>query len=415
MFERLRNNRGIALILVISSVMYLTVLVFDFFKEAQMGHQLAVNYRNRIQGYYLAKSAMNFSKLVIFFNKKVESMLSKYKMTAADIGYQPLYKQIPISSEGIRGMLQMAAEPLVSGEEGEDGGGSPMGGASMLSQKDIEEFLNFDGNFDADISEEMSKYSVNAVSKMLPTSTSYDLHKKVLLSILQSPTYKNFFENQEYDAVNLVHAISDFVDGNDTINEFDKVERGSESGPYKGVDYRVKSAPFLTLSEMRLVAGMNDDIFSNLQGITTVYHTSEKINICLADSSIVDALIVHFTNYSECTSPLDPEDDQEEIEKLRDLLLSGCPDTNVGVTAFKTELNLAEEATATNNTNGSGATSQNESGCKLKMENMVTNANDIFRIVANGDVNGVRSKITTVIDASNSSAKNWKILYFQVD
>lgn len=439
MFKRHKNNRGIALILVISSVLFLTTIVFDYFKEAQMGHQLAVNYRNRIQGYYLAKSAVNFSKLVIFFNKKVESMLAKYKMTAADVGYQPLYKQIPINSEGIRGMLQAAAAPTVpEGGEGEgegegegDSDGAGMGESSfkqvnMLSQKDIEEFLNFEGNFDAEITEEMSKYSLNAVSKMLPTSTGYDLHKKVLLSILRRGDFKNFFENQDYDSINLVHAISDFVDVNDVINEFDKVERGSEEGIYKDVDYKVKSAPFLTQSELRLVEGMSDDIYELIKPLTTVYHTSEKINICLADHAIVDSLIVHFTNFSECTPPLDPEDDLEEIEKLRDTMLGFCPDTNGLANAFNTELNLPTTPTNTTNNqannpnNNVGITTgnnsaANDSGCKLKIENMITNANTIFRIVAVGDVNGVKSKITTVIDASNTNAKDWKVLYYQVD
>lgn len=415
MFQRLKNESGIALILVISSVMFLTVLVFDFWTDAQMGHQLAINYKARVQSYYLAKSGVNFSKLVIFYNKKIESMLSKNKMSMGDIGMQPLYKQVPINSEGLRGMLQAAAAANDSEDSG-DSGDDNLKGLSMLSQDDVESFLGFDGNFDAEISEEQSKYSLNAVSKMTSKSSSYDLHKKVLQSILMRPMFKTFFENQDYDVPQLVHAISDFVDSNGTINEYDKVERGSESSIYRDADYPVKSSTLLTVSELRLVQGMSDDIYQALEPLVTVYHTSEKVNVCLADTEIMDAMIVHYTNYSDCTTSLDSEDDKEEIESLRSEALGACPDDDAVASALNAALGIKTTGdTNTASTAASKANSSKATGCKVQFKDLITSTNNIFRIKSEGDVSGVKTKVNVVIDTSNSKASKWKVLFYQVD
>ncbi|MBF0106453.1 MAG: general secretion pathway protein GspK [Deltaproteobacteria bacterium] len=421
MLKRLKNQRGIALILVMSFILFLTIIVFDFWNDAQMGHQLASNYRARMQAYYLAKSAVNFSKLLLYFNKKLESMMAQHKVKAGDVGFEPLYKQIPVNSGAIRALLaapssssSAEAPPEADEGEAEEGGEKKSlmeeanSGVGLLQKGDVETFLSFEGDFDAEISEEQSKYSLNAVSKMVSTSASYDLHKKILLSMLMQPQFKVFFENQEYDAILLVHALADFVDNNTNINEFDKVERGSEDSVYGSVEYRIKDAPYLSVSELRLVAGMSDDILELLRPMVTVYHPSDKINICLAEQSVVDALIVHFTHVSECTTPIDLEEekDKEDLAKLRDEMLSFCPDSSGVASAFNSALGIQS---TTNQTEEGGT------GCKIEFKDLITDGNDIFRIKSTGSVKGVTTTVTVVIDTSPGNVKDWNILYYQVD
>jgi len=417
--NRLKNQKGVALILVISAVMIITFIVTDFWSDAQLGHQMALNYKSRVQSYYMAKSALNFSKLLLYYNKKIESELKKKKLSFADIGFQALYKQVPINSEGLRGLISAARTLTDTGGEGEGEVDENLENTKktlgMLQSAEVESFLDFEGNFDAVISEEQSKYSLNAVSKMTSTSSGYDLHKKILLSVLLRSNFKNFFENQDSDAEELVHAISDFVDSNSSINEFDKVERGSEESNYDNVDYKVKNAPYLTLSEIRLVEGMSDDIYHSLQPLVTVYHTNDKINVCLAEPEIVDALIVHYTKYSECTTPLDPED-KEDIEKLRDTILAQCPDKTAVATTLNQELGIkSTDEEDKPSTADSKKTSSKVTGCKIQFEDLLTENNNIFRITGVGEVRGVKTTITLVMDTSSSKVKNWKVLYYQID
>ncbi|MFH1358130.1 MAG: hypothetical protein ABII18_13480 [bacterium] len=441
MKTRLKNQRGVALILVMAAISFLTVLCLDMFDDSLTGHQLAQNYHSRAQAYYLAKSGLNFSKMLLYYNKQVESTLAKKNTSLQALGYEPLYKMIPLSSELLRGMASMSQ--MAGGGDSEDmdddsaaasdseasADDSSMQSVGMLEKQDVEDFLNFDGNFDVLINEEQSKYSLNAVSKMTPTSSTYDIHKKVLLSLLQSPSFKNFFSNQSFDARNLVHAIADFVDSNTAINEFDQVERGSESSAYDGsVKYKVKNGPLLTLSELRLVAGMSDDILETLKPMVTVYHTSEKINICLAPEEVVDALIVLYTQYSECTNAMDAEKDAKDVAEIRTEILASCPATNDIATALYNKLGIitTSASTASTTTSPSASSSSSSSGssssaaataagCKVLFENLLSEDNNIFKIRATGTVNDVETSIEVVMDTSGSKASKWPIVYYHVD
>src|SRR3989339_1069782 len=99
------NKKGAAIILVLAAIMLLTVVCLDMFDDSLVSHQLAQNYRARTQAYYLAKSGVNFSKMLLFYNKQVESELTKKKTSLQALGYEPLYKMIPLSSEALRGMV----------------------------------------------------------------------------------------------------------------------------------------------------------------------------------------------------------------------------------------------------------------------------------------------------------------------
>lgn len=432
----LKNKRGVALLLVISTIMFLTVVVTNFWADALMSHQMALNYRDRVKSYYLAESGMRFSKLILYYNKLLEDTLAKKKINLAEMGYQPLYKQIPISSEGLRGMIQAGMNSMSTGDDTEtddsqtedvpsadeatpdsqleDFMNSSSQEASMLKKEVVEEFLNFDGNFDAVIEEEQSKYSLNAISKL--TSTSYDLYKKILLSMLLRPTFKNFFDNQETDAEKLVHAIADFVDTNSVINEFDQVERGTEDSIYKDNKYKIKNVSYLTLSELRLVEGMSDDIFEALRPLVTVYNSGDTINVCMADEQVVNALIVHYTRYSECTTPIDA-DDKEELDKLREEMLENCPDKSAVASALNVALGIKSEATTedTASTAETQSTESQVSECKIQFEKLITDDNDIFNIQATGEVNGVRTTINEVIEVNGTKSKSWKMYYYQVN
>jgi type II secretory pathway component PulK len=416
----LKNNKGVAILMVLACILFLSTVVIDFFADSLRNHQISLNYKSRIQGYYLAKSGVNFSKLLLYYNKEVESILEKKGLSYSELGFEPLYKMFPINSEMIRGLIASSSAQSSEDEAGDDDSeGSELDdaqeGISMLKKDEVEAFLDFSGNFDASISEEYAKYSLNAITKMTTTSSNYDLYKKILMTILRREEYKTFFENQEDDTEKLIHAMADFVDANDSINEFDKVERGREDSIYDDIKYKIKNAAFLTLSELRLVHGMSDDIYESLKDIVTVYHTSDKINVCLADERIVDALIVHYTNYAECTTPI-KEDDVERIEELRDIMLSSCPDITAVATALNVELGLKSESETEEeaSTAETKSTSSQVSGCAVQFEKLITDTNDIFRIQGTGSVNGVNTVITVVLNASSSKTSSWKVLYYQV-
>ena len=434
----LKNQKGVALLIVISVIGILSSVMVDFLFQTGTQHEMVLQEKARLQAYYLAKSSLNFSKMLLLYNKKIEAQINKMggADAASKMGMQPIYKMFPMSSELLRGLISGSSDTSEDGNDAaspsEEGSGSeedaPIGEieglkkSGMMKSKEAEDFLKFDGNFESEISEEQSKYSINAISKIAANSPSYDMQKKVLLSILMQKTFKNFFQTQELDAPTLVHAIADFVDSNDVINEFDNVERGPESSLYKEVDYPPKNARLLTLSELRLVPGMTDDIYLALEPSVSVYQSSDKINVCLADEALVDSLIVHYTTYAECTPPVSATD-TEKLKELREAMLLACPDAAGVASALNVALGLKEDDASTDEISGAGledsqdTTKQKASstveGCKIQFESLISSTNSIFRIKANGVVGDVHMTITTVLDTTATDTSSWKVLYYQ--
>jgi hypothetical protein len=232
--------------------------------------------------------------------------------------------------------------------------------------------------------------------------------------------YKTFFEDQETEVAELVHAISDYVDLNNSTNEYDKVERGSEDSNYD--DFKVKNGKYLTISELRLISGMSDDIFLKLEPSITVYHTDTKFNPCQSDKTILDALIIYYTKYGECTNPLDPEDDKDQVAELREEMLTLCYGTSPS-SSMASLLNIrlglksqeeVDQAGLTGTSETKQTTSKVET-CKIQFEDLIGDTNNVYRINSLGMVGGVQRSVTVIMDTSSSSAMNWKVLYYRVE
>lgn len=421
-----KNHRGVALLIVISVISILTVVITDLISQMLVSHQIALNAKSRVQAYYLAQSSLNLSKLIIYYTSKIQAEATSAGIDPSmlgAIGTQPLYKIFPLSSEMFRGMFGATA---ASGEdeaasEGDSDDVTPeaslMQGGNFLDREKVQKFLDFTGDFDSEINEQSTKFSLNTISKMTATSANYDIYKKVLLEVLLTPEYKNYFEDQEKDAEQLVHALADWADANDVVNEFDQVERGSEEAIYKDADYRVKNGKFLTVSEARLVEGMSDDIFTTLSPFLTAYHTSDKINVCMADTKYLESLIFHYTKYSGCTTPL-REDDTETLADLRDTVLENCPNTSSMASALNVKLGVKSQSevdeTLTSGTAEQQSTVSKSDKCKVNFQDLITDTNNVFMIKAKGYVGEVKREIMVVLDASSGSPDSWKLMYYQV-
>lgn len=422
----LSNHRGIAYLLVVSLVTLMMSIVVGLKMYSSFHRQMTLNAKARLQASYLAKSGFQFTKLLLLYDKKIQEQVKKMGASASTlnaVGYQPLYELFPLSSELLRGFLggvsvppadipENLPEEKVSEEEGE-GFAELNQAAGLLQQEKVKEFLDFDGDFETEVSEEASKFSLNTISKLSATSSTYDLYKKILFTIMRRKEFKNFFEYQDRDAENLTHAIFDFIDTNASVNEFDQIERGEESSLYRDIDYEIKNAKMLTLSELRLVAGMSDDIYAALEPYLTVYHTSDRMNVCLAEEAILDALLLHFTTESGCTDPLD-SDDEKTLKELREAVLSGCPDPVAMANALNVALGLTSAEDMTEDVSQKKSLAK-ISGCNIHFGDLITDENNIFTIKAKGLVDEVNTTMTIVLDTSSSQPVSWKILYYQVN
>lgn len=85
----------------------------------------------------------------------------------------------------------------------------------------------------------------------------------------------------------LLHAILDWRDRDDVRRRL-----GAENAAYRerGLDYGAKNGPFNSIEELRLVAGMSEDIFQKLAPALTVYSHRPGINLKAAPPEAAAAL-----------------------------------------------------------------------------------------------------------------------------
>ncbi len=463
--KRIHNKRGVALIIVLAGILYLTTLVVNLFSDVQNSHQIALTKKRKLQAFYLAKSAINLERLLIIMQQQIEGEINKMNVDWSQVDpvdKEPLYKRIPIDTTKFRmlmgsssdGSTESDDEESAPKEESEEGFSSEIenfmsddSSQNMMGifQTDaLKDFFKFEGDFMADISEESSKYSLNAIYSISSGTPAYDLHKRILLAILQGEEFKDFYKNPQIESEDLTHAINDFIDANSIANGFDKAERGNEASQYNEMDYKPKNGPLLSLSELRLVPQMSDDILENLQKFVTVYHINPSVNICLAEPEIVDALIVHFSQNSGCTTAIAP-DNIEEISRIRDEIMKFCPNKTEVAKALNSAMGLKNDDIEDSYVNGISSETESEvppegsteppkpktnntnlaskiNDCKvMQFEDLLNNYNTVFSIVAEGEVKDVTTKIRMVVDTGSQASSGskagskWQILYYQVE
>lgn len=471
----LKNQRGIALLMVLSTIAVLSIAVVEFAYEEEVNYRMAVHQKQRLQAFYLAKSALNISKLILIHNKEAEKQLEKSGMSAQSLGVQPLYRMFPISSYLLRELLSgggltsmlgggeeateevegeaetaeekaPAEDATAPDESASDMESSMESGLGMLAKDELEKFLSFDGNFASEITEEQTKYDVNMVYGLETKSKTFDARKRALESILRLPIFKDVFENQEKEVEPLVHAIADWVDANNTINEYDNVQKGGENGAYGEQKYKVRNGKFLSLSELRLVDGMNDKIHAALTPLVTTYNTSEKINVCLAGEDVLRALIFNYANYAGCGVPIKYEDDEKLTQLVTDVMAK-CPDVDQMAVTLNTALGLAdlggeevaesvpetvtetsadepsEDVAERKSVKSKGVPGSTVAGCTFQFRDFLTKDNNVFTIKASGvlDENTDDEELpttvtlTTVINVENKDPQKWQTYYYRIE
>lgn len=425
----LGNERGIALLIVLSAISVLTAAVVEFCYNERVSYHLAVNAKERLQAYYLAKSAVNFSRLILKYTKEADKLIASAGAAApADLKMNPLYKQMPLSSELIRGLVSGSSDGGASapktpakgsGKDAKSGSSDKMAGADdflkstgMMDSEKAKEFLDFEGDFSSEISEEQTRFDLNRFAGMETANANYDLRKKLLLSLLMLPEFKDSFEDPEKDALKLTHALADWVDANDVMNDFGNMQRGSENEGYSG-DYKVKNGKMLSVSEMRLVTGMTDSIYDKLQNLVTIYSGSDKINVCLADDNMLRALITHYVKNSNCVASFPVENDEKMTALLGDIK-AACPDPVAMAAVANSKLGLVDLQAQVATTPASGAGSQ-VAGCLFQLKDILTSDNKVFTIRGTGTVGETEVMIRTVINTDSSDPTKWKTMFYRVE
>ncbi len=447
MRKLLKDNRGIALLLVLSSLALLSGMVVEFAYNAHVTFNLAFNQKERTQAYYLAESGIQFSRLIISYDKEARKLAEQAgKKLGKNVQIPPLYEMIPVNSALIRGIAGIGeegeggegeaktekGEAEGEGAEGLDvdkkGEGDKQDAAeqaiNVFDIKGAESFLAFEGDFASEIQEEDSKINVNAFLNFSPTQKEFDRLKSMLYHLLLTDEFKGLFEDRFRGAKELSQNIADYVDRDDSVHEGGE-ERGRE-GVAGGQQAKMKNGKLLTVEELIMVPGMTDAILAKLKPYLTVYGKDDKILLCRAAEPVVTAVVLAYTDSNPNKMEPLKDDNTELVTKARDAVLNSCPDA----VAMASELDkvLGVETPETDSSGGSqsetqpvlkGKTSPGAPGtgttAAVTLESMIKKQADIFRITGIGTVGDTEVRLKTVIDTSGGSSKSWKELYWRVE
>jgi general secretion pathway protein K len=252
-----RNERGVALILVLGALTILAVMLTDFQDEASSELGSALSARDAVKAEYAARSAISLSRLLIATEPTIRKALAPLFML---MGGPP--PQIPV--------WQFADQVL--GAFNDKAGLDKFAALASVSM-DRGKKLGIEGaGFEIDILDEDSKINLNAAWRDPLTQTRL---ASEIMGLISPPQFEPLFtsrdgDGQYSDRQAVCSAVIDWVDAN---QEQSPCGLGAILGPsntpedsfYQMLDapYFRKNAPFDSLEELHMVRGISDDFWAN--------------------------------------------------------------------------------------------------------------------------------------------------------
>lgn len=275
MREILKSQRGIALIVVLMVIAVLAAVIVEFSYSARVNLNIVANHKDELKAYYIARAGIEGSKVLLDYdkNKKVD-----YIVSAEDMDPETeTWSQVKLITTT-------------------EFGGIPIG----------------DGILVLGITDESSKININLLAYNCDDkgelSPKTDPDPKLASNLARARVIK-LLENVLPDDIDaepgdIANNIIDWIDNND--------EGEAEDDYYQGLTppYECKDAPINSISELKMIKGINDTIYEKIEKYFTPY--GEKVNINTASYEVIQAVDLNDELSEEyrqmvMLSPSDPE------------------------------------------------------------------------------------------------------------
>jgi general secretion pathway protein K len=309
------DERGIALILVLTSITLLTVFLTQLQEETSSELAAALSERDALRAEYYARSAVNLGRLLIATEPQIRKDVSFIFLLLNPKGQAP---QIPVW-EFTDLVLGPFNDAVGSQQFLATIGGDPM------TAKNIG--LTGGGRWELSIVDEDAKIDLNTAAQN--SFAANELLGRQLLGLFLPTADDALFQGRDGDGQfsdrqTICSALVDWVDsdpsGNETQypcqpNNTSNVSTGPEDNFYQmvGLPYLRKNAAFDSLDEARLVRGMSDDIWATFvdpepenpkKRVMTVWGQGE-VNINAASAQTLLAIACGAAPDAElCNDPL---------------------------------------------------------------------------------------------------------------
>lgn len=393
------SQSGVALLVVVSAIMVITVLVSEMNYGARVRLLLAAHQKEEVQAYWLARTGVNIYKLILAGNMALKnSSLSQYgSMFGVNLG-DALWQAVPFISTGLMRMLFVAGGDVEDIEEEDIREVATTGTVSdEIAEQSREEmqtghfsdkhFLDFDGDFNASIVDEDSKVNLNGfASRSSSNVLQEELTATTLYGIMSGQELDQWFYDRDIDRWEIIGNVADWVD---TDNTRCGLRSGYEDDLYNRIEpdpYLAKNAPFDSKEEIRLVDGWEGEVYDKFEDRITVWG-SGRINVNTASRDVLFGLLKAYCS----GTPSDAHADQ-----ILDLMQE-----QVMFSDFQSEQDFI--------------TYIGGLGCEAsdQMKNVISTSSTVFTITSMGVVGDTTVTITAVLDYGSSGSGTMK--YWRVD
>ena len=327
-----RERKGIAILVVISSLMIITVLVTELVYASRVRYMVAVHERDRVQAYWLARSGVNMHQLILLANKEISNNPQVQQgLEMFGMGGTFEFWSIPFVQSINTGLMRM----LLTGggdidsvdddvvEEFEKTGRFESDETQESSSIfDDRSFLDFEGDFSSEISDHESKVNINAFATETVATAQESASGQFLYALMSSEEDLTWFRQRNLDPWELIGNLKDWVD-TDTVRSGGR--GGYEDTLYNTLDppYLTKNAPFDSMEEIRLVAGWEGEVCDRYCDKLSVYGDGDgKINMNTMGDEFIMAIVNHCI---EGGTPLRIQQIQDGMQALQDTWLLGRP------------------------------------------------------------------------------------------
>lgn len=393
-----RSSRaGVALLMVVSSIMLLTVLVTEIAYGATVRISLAAHHRDEAKAEALASSGIQLYRLILMGSQALgRNPMIQSVGAMMGVNGDSLWQMIPRFNTGLLRMV------FVSGGDLDEDDAQEMRDAGGLTDDQIEEsreggsalrrnFLDFDGDFSASVKDEnrfifVGNLQAQDLAGLLQLPSAQQLQ-----GLMMKEEYNEFFYDNNLERVELIANLVDWTDPDST-----RLYRGGqEETLYDDIEppYMPKNAPFDSKEELRLVDGWHlDGVWERFGRHLTIYGNG-KVNVNTAPRQVLRGLLAAYQDGVYGDLAIDDALDILLEARGRPLALNGVYFSNPNQFPMYMENNTA-----------------------LRLRDDITAAiqtqSDTFRVVATGEVGDARVEIMAVIDFSQS--KIGKILHYRI-
>ena len=434
------SQRGVALILVLTTIAILTSIGVDFSYQSRVSLKLAENLRDETRAFYLARSAVNISRLLLHFQKQVDQMggqLTQGLQTLLQQGQQKpvtpvtqpvqgqaiagqaapsqglgirLWEIVPIDSNAFSMLLsgEVAGLGKIAANEPEPGAPPP---PTERAPQVAHAFMGFDGSFHSKIVDENSRINVQNLDNVGNAPLAALIQLRAMMS---DPKYDFIFneEDANHDKVSrddVILAMKDWIDIDETGTAIDPTNTvnpfvngySDENSAYDRYDprYKAKNARFDSLEELCMVRGVNDRFMAAFGDRLTIWpDLASKLNINTDDPQqmLTNILIA-------AARPDDPA--------LRDPRLLQTILQEIQLRKMFSFFGLsAQDFVSILQANGVRIRPEIDPRMNGNAANFFGSTSDTFRITGIGNVGRIEKKVTAVVRYDDTMGK---LLYWK--